>query len=260
MHMVGSFEYHSGEINSELVFLEKETALTRPVGKIEILEDNSKYTSGIYMPVLYKSEDIAIGKQIELFVGSNKKSYTVCGFFNSLMAGSHNCGITEMILTDDQYRKLEEEGYAPKAVLCSVRIKDKAESEDYESMLKNEVSLRYPDLRMESNSYTLVFQSRYISQMICSGIISAMAFFILLIALVVIASNIINYIGENMRNLGALKAIGYRSRQLIGLLLPQFTGISLTAAMAGRGFHTACFIFESDDDLTDRHTLPSPFS
>lgn len=241
MHMVGSFEYHSGEINSELVFLEKETALTRPVGKIEILEDNSKYTSGIYMPVLYKSEDIAIGKQIELFVGSNKKSYTVCGFFNSLMAGSHNCSITEMILTEDQYRKLEEEGYAPKAVLCSVRIKDKAESEDYESMLKNEVSLRYPDLRMESNSYTSVFQSRYISQMICSGIISAMAFFILLIALVVIASNIINYIGENMRNLGALKAVGYRSRQLIGLLLLQFTGISLTAAMAGAGLSYCLF-------------------
>ena len=193
------------------------------------------------MPVLYKSEEIAIGKQIELFVGSNKKSYTVCGFFNSLMAGSHNCSITEMILTEDQYRKLEEEGYAPKAVLCSVRIKDKAESEDYESMLKNEVSLRYPDLRMESNSYTSVFQSRYISQMICSGIISAMAFFILLIALVVIATNIINYIGENMRNLGALKAVGYRSRQLIGLLLLQFTGISLTAAMAGAGLSYCLF-------------------
>ena len=205
------------------------------------------------MPVLYKSEDIAIGKQIELFVGSNKKSYTVCGFFNSLMAGSHNCSITEMILTDDQYRKLEEEGYAPKAVLCSVRIKDKAESEDYESMLKNEVSLRYPDLRMESNSYTLVFQSRYISQMICSGIISAMAFFILLIALVVIASNIINYIGENMRNLGALKAIGYRPEGG-----PHPAGAPRRHG-GGGAFILPVSIFESDDDLTDRHTLPSPF-
>lgn len=240
MHMTGSFGYRGGEVNLELVFLEKEAALSRPIGRIEIVED-SRYTSGIYIPLLYKSEDIAIGKQIELSIGSNKKSYTVCGFFNSLMAGSHNCSITEMILTEDQYRELEEDEYAPKAVLCSVRIKDKAESEDYETMLKNEVSSRYPELRMESNSYASVFQSRYISQMICSGIISAMAFFILLIALVVIASNILNYIGENMKNLGVLKAAGYRSRQLIGALLVQFAGISLLAAMAGAGLSYCLF-------------------
>ena len=59
MHMAGSFEYQGGEINSELVFLEKETALSRRIGKIEIIED-SKYKSGIYMPILYKSKDIAI--------------------------------------------------------------------------------------------------------------------------------------------------------------------------------------------------------
>lgn len=240
MYMVGSFEYRGGEVNSELVFLEKETALSRPVGRIEIVED-SKYTSGVYIPMLYKSEEVAIGKQVELSIGSNKKSYTVCGFFNSLMAGSHNCSITEMILTEDAYRELEEEGYAPKAVLCSVRIKDKADSEDYETMLKNAVSSRYPDVRTESNSYVSVFQSRYISQMICSGIISAMAFFILLIALVVIASNIINYIGENMKNLGALKAVGYRSNQIVGSLLLQFTGISLLAAIVGAGLSYSLF-------------------
>lgn len=240
MHMAGSFEYQGGEINSELVFLEKETALSRRIGRSEMIED-SKYTSGIYMPILYKSEDIAIGKQVELTIGSNKRLYTICGFFNSLMAGSHNCSITEMILTEDNYRELEKEGYAPKAVLCSVRIRDKAESEEYETMLKNAVSSQYPDIRMESNSYVSVFQSRYISQMICSGIISAMAFFILLIALVVIASSIINYIGENMRNLGALKAAGYRSRQLIGSLLLQFTGISLISAIAGAGLSYCVF-------------------
>ena len=57
MHMVGIFEYNGGEMNSELIFMEKEAALSRPVGKIEIIED-SNYTSGVYMPNLYKSEDI----------------------------------------------------------------------------------------------------------------------------------------------------------------------------------------------------------
>ena len=47
------------------------------------------------------------------------------------------------------------------------------------------------------------------------GIISVMAFIVLLIALVVIISNIINYIQVNVKNLGAFKATGYTSRQLV---------------------------------------------
>ena len=44
--------------------------------------------------------------------------------------------------------------------------------------------------------------------MICSSVVNAMAFFVALIAMVVISSNVINYIQENMKNLGAMKAIG----------------------------------------------------
>lgn len=240
MHMVGLFAYNGGEVNSELIILEKQSALSRSIGKIEIVEESS-FESGIYMPMLYKSEEIAVGKTIQVSIGSNKISYTVCGFFNSVMAGSHNCAMCEMILTEDKYNELQEMGYAPKSVLCSVRLSDKAESDSYEAMLKGEVSSRYPAMRAVSNSYTLVEQSRYISQMICSGIVSAMAFLILLIALVVIASNIVNYIGENMKNLGALKAIGYTSNQLIGALLLQFLGVALLVALVGISLSYACF-------------------
>lgn len=240
MHMVSSFDFGDGEINSEIIYLEKETALSRPVGRMEIVED-SDYSSGIYMPVLYKSDNIAIGKKVCISIGSKKMDYTVCGFFNSVMAGSHNCSMCGMLLTEDKYKELKETGYAPETALCSVRLKDKSESEDYEAMLKNAVSSAYPAVRMASNSYALVSSSRYISQMICSGVMSAMAFFILLIALVVIASNIMNYIQENMKNLGALKALGYTGRQLAGVLFLQFSGLLSITAMAGAGFSYALF-------------------
>lgn len=256
MHMVSSFSYNGGEIHSEFVFLEKDTAFGRPVGRAEMVEDSS-YTSGIYLPVLYKSEDIDVGKEVEMLVGSRKISYIVCGFFNSVMAGSHNCSICEAVLTEDKYQELEESGCAPEAALCSVRLKDKSESEDYEAMLKNAVSERYPHVRMVSNSYALVSQSRYISQMVCSGLLSAMAFFVLLIALVVIASNIIHYIGENMKNLGALKAIGYRSRQLTGALLLQFAGAAVTAALAGAGL-SYCLFPSLNEMMVSQTGIPYP--
>lgn len=240
MSMVGSFAYHGGEMNTEFVVMEKQAALDRSVGKIEIVEEG-KATSGVYLPMLYQTGDIAVGKTIEITIGSVRERYQICGFFNSVMAGSHNCSMCELILTDDKYRELEKKGCAPKSTLVSVRLADKWEGEDFEAMLNNRLSAKYPDSRVLSNSYALVSKSRYISQMICSGVVSAMAFFVLLIALVVIASNIINYIQENMKNLGALKAVGYTSRQLMASLQLQFLGISLIAAALGTGLSYGLF-------------------
>lgn len=239
----GSLPYNGGEIALNLVFLEKQTALSRPVGKVEIIEEGSE-KSGIYLPVIYKSDDTAIGKTIEITISNSTKTYTVCGYFNSAMAGSHNCALCEFLLTKDKYDELKKTKEAPESTLCSVRIKEKADNEDFCTMLVSAVNAHSDDTSWSvCSSYTLVSQTRYISQMICSGILSAMAFFILLIALVVISSNIINYIQENMKNLGALKAIGYTGPQLTHSLLLQFLLFATTAAAVGTGISYCVFPF-----------------
>lgn len=240
MHMVGSFPYNGGMMNSEFVFMDKQTAVSRTIGKSEIVED-SNLTSGVYLPMLYKTNDVAIGKTIEISIGSHPVTYTVCGFFNSVMLGSHNCALTQIILTADKYAELEELDYAPKTTLCSVRLNDKSLNLNYKATLKSTISEHFPNTRMISSCYDVVLQARYISQMICSGIISVMAFIVLLIALVVIISNIINYIQVNIKNLGALKATGYTSRQLVCSLLLQFLGLTVIAAIVGVASSYAIF-------------------
>lgn len=240
MHMVGTFPYNGGMMNGEFIFTDKQTAVTRPIGKIEIVEDGD-LAGGVYLPMLYKSGGIKVGKTVEISIGSHPVEYTVCGFFNSIMMGSHNCALTQIILTADKYAELESLNYAPEATLCSVRLNDKSVNLNYEAALKSAVSERFPNVRMVSNCYDIVSQSRYISQGICSVIMSAMAFFVLLIALVVIISNIINYIQVNIKNLGALKAVGYTSRQLICSLLLQFLGLTLITAIAGAALSYALF-------------------
>ena len=240
MHMVGLFLYNEGEVNSELIILEKQTALSRSVGKIEIVEEDSQFTSGIYMPILYKSDDIAIGKTVQISIGSNKVSYTVCGFFNSIMAGSHNCAMCELILTKDKYDELQRAGYVPKSTLCSIRLKDKAESENYEAMLKNSLSSQYPSARTVSNSYALVSQSRYISQMVCSGIVSAMAFLVLLIALVVISSN---------------SYWLYKSSTCLFSFVSIFRSFTNCFYCWYRNFILSVSFCKYNDDFTDRYTI-----
>lgn len=240
MHMVGTFQYNGGMMNGEFIFMDKETAIKRAIGKAEIVEDGNNI-SGVYLPMLYKTDDIEVGKTIEISIGSHPVEYTVCGFFNSVMMGSHNCALTQIILTADKYAELGELNYAPKATLCSVRLNDKSENLNFEAALKAIVSERSPNMRMASNCYGIVAQSRYISQGITSAIMCVMAFLVLLIALVVIVSNIINYIQVNIKNLGALKAVGYTSKQLICSLLLQFSLLALITAVAGAALSYAIF-------------------
>ncbi len=265
MHMTGTFLYNGSVMNGWFVFLDKQTALTRSIGRIEIVED-SAFTSGVYLPMIYKTGDIDIGKPIEISIGSHEVTYTVCGFFNSIMMGSHNCSLTEIVLTEDKYAELENSAYAPRATLCSVRLIERSENLSYEATLKGMVSEEYPDIIMVSNSYDMVTQFRYISQMICSGVMAAMAFFVLLIALVVIVSNIINYIQVNMKNLGALKAVGYTSKQLICALLLQFLSLTFIAALIGAGLSYCLFpavnamMIAQTGIPYEMHFLPLPFA
>ncbi len=240
MHTTATFSYNGGNMNSWFFIMEKQTALTRTIGKAEIVEEGS-FSSGVYLPMIYKTGEIAVGKPIEISMGSHTIEYTVCGFFNSVMAGSHNCGMTLLILTEDKYAELETLGYAPKSTLCSVRLHENYENLNFEASLKSTVSERFPNVAMVSNSYDIVVQARYISQSICSIIISAMSFFVLLIAIVVIVSNIINYIQVNMKNLGAYKAVGYTSSQLICSLLLQFLSLTLFVAVVGSGLSYCLF-------------------
>lgn len=263
--MVGSFAYNQGEVNTELLILEKEAALNRSVERMEILEEGDA-ASGVYLPMLYGTDgNLAPGRQVMVTIGGHEMRYDICGFLNSAMAGSHNCVMSAILLTVDCYRELEESGYAPASTLVSVRIRDKDESEAFEAELKNRVSSRYPDIRTVSNSYILVTTSRYISQMICSGIVSAMAFFVTLIALVVIASNVTHYIQENMENLGALKAVGYTGGQIVGALLLQFVGVALLTALAGTGISYMLFpgvnrMMIAQTGIPYKvHFLPGPF-
>lgn len=231
--MPGSFSYAGGEVMVSMVLLEKEAALSGSVGKAELTEEGGM-ESGIYVPMLYGTgNNYSVGDTLTLSMGSETFSYPVCGFFNSPMTGSHNCGITTMLLTADQFQEISGRNAAYRSTYISLRLVDGTQNENMKTWFADRVMEAFPDVMIVSNCYDDVVNARYISQTICAGILSAMAFFVLLIGVVVIASNVANYMKEQMQNLGALKALGYRSRQLVGAVVLQFAGISVMTAVAG---------------------------
>ena len=78
MHMVASFDYNGGELNSEMIFLDKDTALSRTIGRAEIVEEEGA-SSGIYLRMIYKTGVSAVGSTVEPSIGGNAVLYAVCG-------------------------------------------------------------------------------------------------------------------------------------------------------------------------------------
>lgn len=231
------------------IFFDKDTALSRSVGKFEIVEEG-KYTSGIYLPIVYKGNEpyhTQIGKEYKLPYTTDKYfTYTVCGFVNTAMMGSDNCGMVGYLLTADKYNELCEDRPYNKTVCVSIRLKDASQSRKFETDIKNTMLDEFPDMNFAGNTYEMVSTTRYVSQSVSAAIISGMAFIIILIALVVISSNVVNYIKENMQNLGALKAVGYTSRQLISAQAAQFSGIALAASVVGIALSYTFFPYVAD--------------
>lgn len=230
--IIDSVDYSGGTITIEFVGLEKQAALERAVGAYEIVEDSGA-SSGVYLPYLFSSSgNYRIGDTFKLSVGQQTQAFPVIGFFNSAMTGSINCGMTALLFTEDIYRTLGDDFGTP-ATLASVRLHRIDDGEKFVEDMSETIQADYPTAKMTTNHYAEVYQIRYITQMICSGIIGGVSVIITAIALTVLASNLVNFISENMRNLGALKAMGYTSRQLILAFLLEFLGLSLLAVVAG---------------------------
>lgn len=111
------------------------------------------------------------------------------------------------------------------------------------SQTNERISSQFPSTLMPGGFYEQVELARYTSQTMCSAIMIVASGIILFVTLVVIFSNITNYIQEEMKHLGVLKAMGYKSNQIIGMLLLQFLSISGVTTLLGIGSSYVLFPF-----------------
>lgn len=261
----GSFDYNGGSISMNVMFMDEKTAFQRTIGKSEIIEKKEAVKS-IYIPSIYANDDnLQLGKNFQITISDQKFTFPIAGYTNNIMNGSHNCAIMILTLDSELYQELSENPVLTKSTFLSVRTTDKQYGEALEAKLNDSLAKQYPSLYIVSNSYQLVSSSRYISQLICAAILSAMAFIVLLIVTIVIIANVVTDIQENMTKLGILKAIGYQSKQIIFAYILQLTLIAVISSAIGALisyclFPTVNEMMISQTGIPYRiHFLPMPF-
>lgn len=241
---MGEFRY-GGYSNSRLaVFFDAdESEGGEQFNLIEKAAKDDGSRSGIYLPYLLKmGGDYALGDEFTITLTSSKAevkkfSFRVAGFYEDIFFSTINSTSTGFLLTHQAYEALDEElsGEA-RGTLFSVWSRDLSDNEgivtEYGAALANACGTeRYFD----AIHYAVIQSARSITSSIGASLIVGFSLLLIGISLIVVNFRIRNSVEEEMKNIGALKALGYVSNQLIGAFFIQFISLSLAGCAAGIG-------------------------
>lgn len=205
---------------------EREIAKPKIIEEVEVNTDDAVYLPiGFKINYGYESNDKFI-----ISLGNLKKEFTIAGFYESTMWGSPMMGGARVFVKDSVY-KSDFSILNPidvKLVLCQT---DK--DADTNAILKEITNLvddslvvfaiGYKDVKMGSS----VMSSSIILILMIFGI------FIFLISILILRFQIKNFIEEDIKDIGVLKANGYTGKQLFRVLILQYFILALIGTFVG---------------------------
>ena len=161
-------------------------------------------------------------------------SFTVKGFTALTYGGCNNAALFSFVVDDDTYNEiLERNGETAEGLIIVYDLKDGVSNGEFRIKNRNELLKINPTAITTGYDIDTVISSRTFI-----GLILAVSFLVitsLVVAAVamMLANCISNYIKENMKTLGALKAIGYTGKDIKGSLVFWFFILSVLGSAAG---------------------------
>lgn len=244
-----SYQYNKTDMSSNIVVFNKEKK--NSLHQIRYTEqwDNSQYSDLIYLPLIFQTGGkYSLGDIFTLTIGTETFKYHVGGFYEDMILGTTNGGLTSFLLEEKQYNELNEK--TGKVLQGQVLFLKLPESQDdatmasriYDYINRNIGGVSGITLVSESSMES----SRCNTSNILAAIIFAFSIIIFVIGIVVIRYRIGDYVHTNIVNLGILKALGYTSNIIIGSVVLQFIFIITISIMLGSVLSGAIMPFVSN--------------
>ncbi|MBO5530781.1 MAG: ABC transporter permease [Bacilli bacterium] len=226
-------EFSGGEVTPIVSVINKDH-LNRNLSKIEILEeDKSIKENYIYVPYhIHTGGGLNIGDTYKLKFPSRTYKFKIKGYINTIYAGSNNMNRYEMLVSDEDYDMILNDNPNLKAFDTYINFKDGIKSKKESNKL---ISKIFTEKGVETESYDLdlTLESRTFISSIFFVSFLLTSVIIILVVILMISNNISNYIRENIKTLGALKAIGYTSKNIKRSLIIQFSLLTVIGLVIG---------------------------
>jgi putative ABC transport system permease protein len=217
-----------------------------PMNTIALAEGRAPETAGeICIPLIFKvGGGYKVGDNFVLTAGSARYTWEISGFTTEILHGNINDQVFQGYLSEDGYRRLEEE--LPESAFVSQRVR--LENPEDSAVLERDFENRFlfaqdavgaDSLLVFGKSYPSAKNLRTFLSDITSIIILAVSAIIVFTSLIVVSFRIRNHIEESAVNIGVLKAAGYTGGQLVLSVMMQFFSISVVGIVSGIGLSYA---------------------
>lgn len=237
-----SFDFKDGGSYSNGLFFEDVNS-AGSMGRFKLVGAGAAADDGsIYVPYVIETKGYHVGDTFAVACRGKKYSFKIAGFTEDIMFGTLDTGGVRFFLPHEAYEKFARQLGAPMApaVMFSARTgTDEQAAAIYDAVNKKTAQNPMDLMLIATLSIDIVKLADSLPVNIGAALEIAFAFIVALVALLVMRFRIVNSIEQDMRNIGALEAVGYTSRQVRAGYSLQFLIISLVGSVAGIGLSYA---------------------
>ena len=184
--------------------------------------------------------DAEIGDQVTIRINEQgtKETFTIKGFFEDPVMGSSVMGMKTLLISDQDYRRLENLADADPQFLSAGAMlhifqdsKSKLSLNEFQTLLNEKTDIKEYTAFMYQKSTILGFM--LILQNIFAGMLFLFILILLIATIIVIGHNITSSIEQDYENMGILKAIGYTKHKLMLLQVSHYLCMLLCGMLIG---------------------------
>lgn len=238
LFFAGKCQYRNSETIRYFAALNKDDK--QEIGKISMIEESKEAVKhGIYLPYLFHT-----GGQYELLDDFTLTivqdgvevvfTYQIKGFYEEMMLATINSSTTGLLLDDEEYQAISNRlAHSVDATMFLIKLRQHDQNSVYATKHLPTITSTNPSISSDMNYYDIIKQSRTLTSSIGATLIIAFSMIMMTILVIVIRFKIQNTIIEDMKNIGAYKAMGYTGRQILLSLMLPYLMIGLIGGVLG---------------------------
>lgn len=231
----------SGSYSNTILFEDVNSAGN--MGRFKLIgSDTTVDNDSIYVPYIVKTKGYEIGDTLAISYLGKTYSFKIAGFTEDILFGAISSGGLRFFLPHQAFQKFARQldDSSVSAVMYSAQTGTDDQAASIYDAINKQIANNPMDVTLICGySIDIVKLADSMPVSIGAAMEISFAFIVALVALLVMRFRIVNSIGQDMRNIGALQAVGYTSRLVRGGYVLQFLLIALTGAAAGIGLSYA---------------------
>lgn len=185
----------------------------------------------VYVPVAYKTNfDLEAGDELQIQIDDGVLDLTVEGFVRDSQMASSLSSATRFLVSEEDFAELQGAGVGDPEIIVEYRLSDLAALSDFQRAYESDETL-------PKNGQAVTFEMIRIINAFSDGLVAVALVFVsvLLIFIALLNSRFVirGTLEDEVREIGAMKAIGLPDKAISGLYLSKYRVMTLIACIVG---------------------------